>query len=202
MLNSSDGRTWTCEEDYMHIEDYVVKPFRWYFPKPMCDIFKKAAQKWSQLNDFEAREICLRPWNGPVIFDIANQALKMEKAYFKSAIGDAEGNAYRHCFMVAVMAQTMARKEIASFLNGREMGKKIAPEYGEDVDSRSASREMDVHNNNVGYDVGLLLKEGKLYSLEEVDRRCIDKLNAGELKVIKPHFKLPIKFDKRHVLNL
>ena len=103
----------------------------------------------------------------------ASTALEEAKKRFNSAsLHNGSGDAFRHCFWSA--------------MNARDQGKDLAKQFGDAHEdyfgNPAAEKQMDLHNNGVGYDIGAFLIGASDRQLAVL---CVEAWEAGKLIQIK-----------------
>lgn len=95
-----------------------------------------------------------------------------QKRFSKSSLHNGSGDAFRHCFWSA--------------MNARDQGKELAKQFGdahEDFTGNpAAEKAMDLHNNQIGYDIG-----GNLFGVSDryLAVLCTQAWASGKLIQIK-----------------
>ena len=141
--------------------------------------------KWNQLNNKEKNIVRWDPQFYKA-FDIeknANSAYSMTDATFgKQGKGD-ESDAFRHAFWQATNTQDVGEDFTRKWSD--------AHEYGTPSNEVKTDLYMDIHNNDVGIEIG---KANPKATPEELRDIILDRISKGDLLIINSNNKL-IKSD-------
>jgi hypothetical protein len=142
-------------------------------------------KEWNKLNRQEKNIIRWDPqfYKAKTIEKNAGKATEMTKATFGHQGKGDESDAFRHAFWMA--------------LNTQEAGERFsqkwgdAHEYSTPVDEIRTDLYMDIHNNDVGIEIG---KNNPNATPEELRDITLDRMSKGDLLIINKNNKL-IKSD-------
>lgn len=131
---------------------------------------KDILRKYKSLSKDEKDFIIKHPMTS---YQFYNNSVKAENAASKfGGITDGYGDAIRHCYLCA--------------LNKMDAGKNstLAEEYGNAHENKpdNFAKEMDLHNNSVGYSLGIKAIENE-WSDEELLKNVINAADDGILQI-------------------
>ncbi len=135
----------------------------------------KITDKWNQLNDKEKNIIRWHPqwYRVTYIEKNANEAFKMtEETFNKQGKGD-ESDAFRHAFWQARNTQDVGEELTRAWSD--------AHEYSTPPHEVNTDLYMDIHNNDVGIEIG---KSNPKATPEELKSIILDKISKGELLIL------------------
>ncbi|MEI6823130.1 MAG: hypothetical protein WCL51_14460 [Bacteroidota bacterium] len=110
--------------------------------------------------------------------------------------GDADGgqvDAFRHAFWMAMLSQNMSNKKALKLGIAHEKGnyldyKKNRKEEGSLPDKISS--DMDLYNNNIGIDIGIVIKNNtNILTTDSLKQIIINNILNGKMMVIKKNKK-------------
>lgn len=142
-------------------------------------------EKWNKLNNKEKNIIRwdVQFYKANDIEKNADAALAMTKATFgRQGKGD-ESDAFRHAFWQAINTQDVGESFTRKWSD--------AHEYGTPTDEVRTDLYMDIHNNDVGIEIG---KANPNATPEELRDIILDRISKGDLLIINSDNKL-IKSD-------
>src|SRR5690554_5031335 len=142
-------------------------------------------KKWNKLNRQEKNIILWHPqfYKAKTIEKNAGGAFEMTKTTFGHQGKGDKSDAFRHAYWMALNTQEA----------GEEFSQKWgdAHEYSTPVNEVSTDLYMDIHNNDVGIEIG---KNNPDASPEEIRNIILDRIDNGDLLIINENNKL-IKSD-------
>jgi hypothetical protein len=153
-------------------------------PQQWPPAVEQQIDKWNKLNNKEKNVIRwdIQFYKALDIQENSEVAFSMtEDVYGSNGKGD-ESDAFRHAFFQAINTQDVGGRFTRKFSD--------AHEYSTPVDEKS-DLYMDIHNNDVGIEVG---KNNPDATHEELKVIILDKIKNGELLIINGNNKL-IKSD-------
>jgi RHS repeat-associated protein len=141
--------------------------------------------KWNRLNRQEKNIILLDPqfYKAKTIEKNAGKAFEMTKATFGHQGKGDESDAFRHAFWMATNTQEVGERFSQKWGD--------AHEYSTPVDEVSTDLYMDIHNNDVGVEIG---KNNPNATPEELRDIILDRMSKGDFLIINENNKL-IKSD-------
>jgi hypothetical protein len=139
-----------------------------------------AYEQWEQLTPAEKAVIAALAVTPGGEFKVLLIKKSKDTAYneTKSRFGynghNDKSDAFRHCFWSAVLSRDIGKFWAKAFTDAHE----TAP------GQPAAEKEMDLHNNSVGLDIGFYYFIAD--SNDTLSHRCYQALQDGKLKVLKP----------------
>ena len=151
------------------------------FDKPNNDGYKSVSDKYdehkvvyNQLNDKEKSLSYRHPFLALKIKENREKAFRATSHFH--GITDGYGDAIRHCYWCAL-------NQVSDGLNSPN-AKKFGDAHERTSNNSMDAKEMDLHNNSVGYHLGnQAIING--WSEKELLNNVINAANSGKLKIIK-----------------
>jgi hypothetical protein len=142
-------------------------------------------KKWNRLNDKEKDIIRwdIRFYKVNSIEKNADAAFKMTEATFGIQGKGDESDAFRHAFWQAKNTQSVGEDFTRKWSD--------AHEYGTPTNEISTDLYMDIHNNDVGIEIG---KANPKATSEELRDIILDRISKGDLLIVNSDNRL-IKSD-------
>lgn len=142
-------------------------------------------EKWNKLNRQEKNIILWDPqfYKAKTIEKNAGKAFEMTQATFGHQGKGDESDAFRHAFWMATNTQEAGERFSQKWGD--------AHEYSTPVDEISTDLYMDIHNNDVGIEIG---KNNPNATPEELRDIILDRMSKGDFLIINENNKL-IKSD-------
>lgn len=125
---------------------------------------------FQKLTPSERIHLILFPEQAVVIKRSAENALRQSKLRFRGSGRNTASDAFRHCFLSALLARDIGYASALRYTNAHEAFAGNPP----------AEKVMDLHNNAVGLRIGRLGGGDAL-----LISKCISALRSGKLKIIQ-----------------
>ena len=175
-IDSNDSHWYVDKEDcrdeeQVQLDDNIDSQY-----ENCSDNDDKYQNAWNDLTPAEKDFLKKHPVAAVDFYENAKQASQRSIELFPNMLGrNDERDAFRHAFWSA--------------LDAYEHGADLAREYGnahEDSDPYQSvdERNMDLHNNEVGYEIGEFARENG-WSEEQIEQAILDAIEDGRLVVIK-----------------
>ncbi len=164
------------DPDGRMVVDVLGDPPKWW---------TNGVDKWNRLNNKEKDIIRwdVRFYKANSIEKNADAAFKMTEAtYGRQGKGD-ESDAFRHAFWQAINTQSVGESFTRKWAD--------AHEYGTPTNEVRTDLYMDIHNNDIGIEIG---KANPKATPEELRDIIVDRISKGDLIIINNDNKL-IKSD-------
>ncbi|MDR1225501.1 MAG: hypothetical protein LBK47_01200 [Prevotellaceae bacterium] len=130
-------------------------------------------REYTGLNQAEQDFILQHPIAAAAFAVNANQAKSEAAIRFPESLHNGSGDAFRHAFWSALNAYDQGRGLAEQFGNAHESG----------PGNPEAEKNMDLHNNSVGYDIGEEAQENG-WSEQQIIDAVLDALDNGRLIVL------------------
>jgi len=141
----------------------------------MADVYKE----WERLNAMEKIYIATNPHHAFAIRESKKKAFSESLKRFGHNGHNDDSDAFRHCFWSAILSRELGFQKALQFTTFHESRS----------DNPPAEKEMDLHNNFVGLNIGkqfIHIAPGVgefIESDKEISDRCYKAYQEGKLKV-------------------